>query len=401
MKSNMKNKKKIAFVLGLRPDLIRAVLIIRYLEKAKDIETILIWSGQNYSDNLKEIFFREMDVRKPDYELGCKGNTDAEICSKIISRLYPLLNKIQPDAVVFLGDTNTTVGCIAVAQLNIPIIHIEGCWHSYDWRMPEEKYRRLIDHLSDVIYTYADEYKERGVAEGLNPNNIVVVGNPIVDILNEFYFKQKNKLKKKANPQFFNSRKIKNGKYYLMTCHRRENVHIEKSFLSITKLIEFAKMPVYFLASYRTQKVIQKTKIKIPANLIIADPVGYEEMLILLTHSKAVITDSGTLNEEACVLSIPCINMRKSTERPQVYDVKSCVKFDPDQFDKYKPEIIFKKLKKITGTKWRHTLGDGKASYKIAQDIVNRTRHNKLRGNLPENSHLPIMRSFIEDGIKI
>lgn len=401
IKSNMKNKKKIAFVLGIRPDLIRAVLIMRYLEKAKDIETILIWSGQNYSDNLKGIFFREMEVRKPDYELDCKGNTDAEICSKIISRLYPLLNKIQPDAVIFLGDTNTTIGCIAAAQLNIPIIHIEGCWHSYDWRMPEEKYRTLIDHLSDVIYTYEEEYKERGIAEGLNPKNIVVTRNPTVDILNEFYFKQKNNLEKMANKQFFQSRNIRDGQYYLMTCHRRENVHIKNSFLTIINLILKAKYPIYFPASYRTQKVIKEMKIKLPTNIIMVDPVGYKEMLILLTHSKAVITDSGTLNEEASVLNIPCINIRKATERPQVYDVKGAVKFDPDQPDKYTPEIVYKKLEKITDTYWKHTLGDGKASERIAKDIINRLRKNNIRGFLPKNNHLPIKRSFMEDGITI
>lgn len=394
-------KHKIAFVLGIRPDLIRAVLIMRELKKAKDIQVVLIWSGQNYSHNLKGIFFEEFKVDKPDIELSCSGETDGEIVSKLISNLYPVLAKMKPEAIIFLGDTNTTAGCIAAAQLNIPIIHIEGCWHSYDWRMPEEKYRTMIDHLSDVIYTYENEYKERGIAEGLNPKNIVVTKNPIVDILNEFYFKQKPKLEKMINEEFFSSRKIKDGSYYLMTCHRRENVQIEKSFNSILNLVSQAKYPVYFVASYRTQKIIIAGKIKLPKNLIITDPVGYEEMLILLSHSKAVLTDSGTLNEEACILNIPCINMRKSTERPQVYDVKASVKFDPDQAQKYPSNIIYKKLETISKNKWKHNLGDGKSSERIAKDIVNRLRKNKLRGFLPENNHLPIKRSFIEDGIKI
>lgn len=397
----MITKKKLAFVLGIRPDFIRSALIMEHLEKAKDVEVVFIWSGQNYSDNLKGIFFRELHVRAPDMDLGCQGETDAEIVSKLIARLYPVLQEIKPDAVIFLGDTNTTVGCLAAAQLNIPIIHIEGCWHSYDWRMPEEKYRTLIDHLSDVIYTYADEYKERGVAEGLNPKNIVVVGNPTVDILNKFYFAQKERLEKMATNEFFSSKKITNHQYYLMTCHRRENVHLEKSFRAIMNLVGSAKYPVYFPASYRTQKVMKEMQFKPPENLIMVDPAGYEEILILMTHAKAVITDSGTLNEEACVLNIPCINMRKSTERPQVYDVKSCVKFDPDQPERYPPEIVFKKLEKITGTKWQHTLGDGKSSKRIADDILKRVRSSRLCGHLPENSHLPIQRSFREDGIKI
>jgi len=394
-------KKKLAFILGIRPDLIRAVLLMEYLEKAKDLDVVFIWSGQNYSYNLKDIFFKEFKVRDPDITLDCRGTTDAEVTSKLIAQLSPVLEEIQPDAVVILGDTNTCMACLPAAQLNIPIIHIEGCWHSYDWRMPEEKYRTLADHLADVIYTYADEYKERGVAEGLNPNNIVVVGNPVVDILNRFYFAQKERLEKMATQAFFQSRSITDGNYYLMTCHRRENVHIEKSFLAIMHLVAHAKDPVYFPASYRTQKVMKEMQIKKPKNLIVVDPVGYEEILILMTHSKAVITDSGTLNEEACVLNIPCINMRKATERPQVYDVKSCVKFDPDQPKKYTPEIVFKKLAKITGTRWQQTLGDGKASERIANDILKRIRTNRLRGHLPENSNLPIQRSFIEDGIEI
>jgi UDP-N-acetylglucosamine 2-epimerase len=392
-------KKKIVFILGIRPDIIRAALIMRILREADDIEVIFVWSGQHYSDNLKGIFFRELQMPDPDYELGCAGETDAEISSQLIAKLYPLLEKIQPDAVAFLGDTNTTTGCIAVAQLNIPLIHVEGCWHSYDWRMPEEKFRTLIDHLSDVIYTYADEYKERGVAEGLNPKNIVVVGNPIVDILEEFYFKKKDELEKKATKEFFQERGIQDGEYYLMTCHRRENVHILPSLKNILALVEAADAPVYFPASYRTQRVIAEEKISLPKNLIMVDPVGYEEILLLMTHSKGVFTDSGTMIEETCVLNIPAVQMRKATERPQVYDVKSCVKFDPDNPRQYPPSKVLKKLEKIRGTTWKHTLGDGKSSERIAKDLIARLRSGKLRGHLVEESHLPWQRSWMEDGI--
>lgn len=394
-------KKKIAFILGIRPDLIRAVLIMRYLKKAKDIETIIIWSGQNYSHNLKDIFFKEFNVPKPDIELDCAGSTDGEIVGKLLTQLYPVLHDMEPDAVVVLGDTNTAMGALTAAQLNIPIIHIEGCWHSYDWRMPEEKIRTIVDHIADVIYTYEEEYKERGIAEGLNPRNIVVVKNPIVDILQEFYFKQKNRIEKKATSSFFSKRGITDKKYFLMTCHRRENVHIKKSFDAIMKLIAASPYPVYFAASYRTQQVIKEEKIAIPQNLIIADPVGYEEMLILLTHAKAVMTDSGTLNEEACVLGIPCINIRKATERPQVYDVQASVKFDPDDPKKYPLKRIYKKLEKISKTSWKQPFGDGKSSSRIAQDIIKRIRKNNVRGFLPKNNHLPIARSFMDDGIKI
>jgi UDP-N-acetylglucosamine 2-epimerase len=394
-------KKKFAFVLGTRAELIRAVLILEHIQKAKDIELILIWSGQHYSDNLKGVFFRELGIKEPDVVLDCKGSTDAEVSSKVISALYPVLEKMKPDAVAFLGDTNTAVGCIAAIQLNIPFLHVEGCWHSYDWRMPEEKYRTLGDHMADVIYTYADEYKERGVAEGLNPKYIVVSGNPAVDNLNRFYFSRKKYFDKLASDDFFAKHKIKKNEYYFMTWHRRENVHLEKAFYNILQLIEKAKYPVFLAASYRTQAVIKERKVTLPKNLIMVDPIGYEELLVLVSHAKAVITDSGTLNEEACILQVPCINIRKATERPQVYDVRSAVKFDPDQPEKYTPELIFKKLEKITGTTWQHPFGDGTGTKVIADDIIDRLRNNKLRGHLPEDNHLPIKRSFMEDGIEI
>ncbi len=398
-------KHKIVFVLGIRPDIIRAALIMRELRKAKDIDVIFVWSGQHYSDNLKGIFFRELHMPKADYELGCRGDTDVEITGELIKKLYALLEKIQPDAVAFLGDTNTAAGVLAPAMLNIPIIHVEGCWHSYDWRMPEEKYRTIADDLADVIYTYEEEYKERGVKMGLNPKNIVVVRNPIVDVLNEFYFKQKKKLERQATTAFFKEKGIEDGKYYLMTCHRRENVHLEASFLTIMNLVREARLPVYFPASYRTQKVMKEMvkakKLIIPKNLLITDPIGYEEILILMTHSRGVLTDSGTIVEETCVLNIPTVQMRKATERPQVYDAGGCVKFDPDQPKKYPAKLILRKLESLVGKKWKHTLGDGKSSGRIAKDIIKRLRTGKLRGHLPENNHLPIARSFREDGIKV
>ena len=185
-------KKRLAIILGIRPDVIRASLILNSIRNSEEFDIKFIWSGQHYSDNLKDVFFRELNVKPPDIELGAEGDTDAEISAAVITKLYPVLMELKPEAAVFLGDTNTVMGCLAAAQLNIPIVHIEGCMRSYDWRMPEEKYRGTIDHLSDVIYTYFEEYKKQGVAEGLNPKSIVLVQNLIVDVLNAYYFEKKN-----------------------------------------------------------------------------------------------------------------------------------------------------------------------------------------------------------------
>lgn len=392
-------KKRMAVILGIRPDVIRASLILNIIRSDPRYEVVFIWSGQHYSDNLKDIFFRELNVKPPEVELKASGDTDAEVSSSVIARLYPVLDELKPEAAVFLGDTNTVMGALAAAQLNIPIVHIEGCMRSYDWRMPEEKYRTVIDHLSDVIYTYFDEYKQQGVDEGLNPDSIVVVGNPIVDVLNRYYFERKSTYGQLADQRFFISRGIERGQYYAMTCHRRENVHIEDSMRTIVSLLGATDRKVYFAASYRTQKVLKQLGLALPHNVIMVDPVGYVEFLLLMTNSCGVITDSGTVVEETCVLQIPSLQIRKATERPQVYDVGSSVKFDPTQPDRYPYKVVFEKLEKLRGRTWPNPLGDGKSSERIAQDLLNRLENGRFGRHKPEDYHLKINRSYREDGL--
>jgi UDP-N-acetylglucosamine 2-epimerase (non-hydrolysing) len=395
----MTDRHRIALILGIRPDVIRASLVINGLRALEDIDLRFIWSGQHYSDNLKDVFFRELDVAPPDIELGARGDTDAEVSSDVIRRLYPVLEELDPMAAVFLGDTNTVIGSLAAAQLNIPVVHIEGCMRAYDWRMPEEKYRTTIDHLSDVIYTYFPEYLDQAVAEGLNPRNIVLVQNLIVDVLQAYYFDRIDLYERLASPEFFRSRGLEPGEYFLMTCHRRENVHIPSSLESIVQLIGAADAPVYFTASYRTQKQLQAYDIALPPNVIMVDPIGYQEMLILMANAKGVITDSGTVVEETAVLGVPSVQMRKATERPQVYDCRSSVKFDPARAEDYPAAEVFGKLDYLAGTVWQHGLGDGKASHRIIDDLVRRAREDDFRGHLPEQYHLDISRSYREDGL--
>ncbi len=395
------SKKKLAIVLGIRPDVIRASLILNKVRKISEFDTIFIWSGQHYSSNLKDIFFSELNVHPPEVELNCVGDNDAEISSSVIKNLYKSLSEIRPDAVVFLGDTNTVMGCLACAQLNIPIVHIEGCMRSYDWRMPEEKCRTVIDHLSDVIYTYFPEYKQQGISEGINPNSIVVVQNLIVDILNEYYFKKKNSFDEIATINFFSSRNIEKNQYLLATCHRRENVEDKRVLKNILNLFSQLKRTIYFPASYRTQKRVKDFELSLPKNVVIVDPIGYKEMLALMVNAYAVVTDSGTVVEETAVLGIPSLQMRKATERPQVYDCKSSVKYDPDNPQNYSVSNVINKLDIISNSTWDHNLGDGKASIRVVNDLAERmNKENGFRMHLPENYSLDIKRSWIEDGIE-
>ena len=395
----MVKRRKLAFILGIRPDVIRASLVLEKLRAQKRHEIVFIWSGQHYADNLKDVFFRDLNVAPPDIELGASGANDAEVSSSVIAKLYPVLAELKPAAALFLGDTNTVIGCLAAAQQNIPIVHFEGCMRSYDWRMPEEKYRSVIDHLSDVIYAYFPEYLEQAVAEGLNPNNIVLTTNPIVDVLQRYYFDVKEKFDRLASAEFFNQRGLERQQYYLLTCHRRENVHIRSSFENILGLLAATDRKIYFPASYRTQKMLKEYGLALPPNVIMVDPIGYTEMLVLMTNSRGVITDSGTVVEETCVLQVPSLQMRKATERPQVYDVSSSVKFDPAAPERYDYRTVLEKFERLYGATWENPLGDGKASERIAEDLLERLDHDGFCRHRPEDYHIPIARSYREDGL--
>ena len=386
-------------ILGIRPDLIRASRVIHMLKQQNEAKFTLAWSGQHYDENLKDVFIRDLDLPHPDIELGASGDTDAAVAASVIERLSPLLADMRPDVVVFLGDTNTVMGCIAAAQLNIPVVHIEGCMRSYDWRMPEEKYRTIIDHTSDVIYTYFPEYKEQGIREGLNPRNIVVIQNLIVDVLDHYYFGRTKEYEEYASDAFFEERGIERDAFYLMTCHRRESVEDPAPLSAILELISHSPWPIYFTASYRTQKRLKEFGLSLPPNVTMVDPIGYRELLALLGTSRGALTDSGTVVEETAVIGVPSLQIRKATERPQVYDCGSSVKFDPARPDDYPPDQIFGKLERLYDQDWVHGLGDGHASERLVEDLLRRVTTDTIRGHLPENSHIDVSRSYREDGL--
>jgi UDP-N-acetylglucosamine 2-epimerase len=385
--------------LGIRPDLIRASRVIHLLRDHPQVRFTLCWSGQHYADNLKDVFIRDLGLPDPDLELGASGEGDAEVAASVIARLSPVLREVEPDVAVFLGDTNTVMGSIAAAQLNIPIVHIEGCMRSYDWRMPEEKYRTVIDHLSDVVYTYFDEYKEQGVREGLNPRNIVVIQNLIVDVLDHYYFARRAEYEEYASDGFFAQRGVERGRYYLMTCHRRESVEAPEPLKAILDMTAQSPWPIYFPASYRTQKRLVDFGLDVPANVTMVDPIGYRELLALLGNSRGSLTDSGTVVEETAVIGVPSLQIRKATERPQVYDCGSSVKFDPARPQDYPAEQLFAKLESLYGRTFDHRLGDGRASDRLVADLVERLEAGTIRGHRPEDSHIDVSRSYREDGL--
>jgi UDP-N-acetylglucosamine 2-epimerase (non-hydrolysing) len=388
---------KLVMVLGIRPDIIRASIFINKMREYLGPDFVLIWSGQHYSDNLKDIFFKELGVDAPDIELGISGNSDAELVGDLLPKLGKTLEQLQPRAAIFLGDTNTVAGSIAAAQLNIPVIHIEGCMRSYDWRMPEEKYRKVTDHLSDLIFAYLPEYKEQGLAEGIPSENIEVCGNPIVDVLQTYFLNRKLRLSYSMFKSLIESKYgVKSDvPYALMTTHRRENVENESALRRIITLAGEYVGPVLFPAGYRTQKAIQNFELVLPSNVVLVDPIGYLEILELLVNAEQVLTDSGTLVEEACILGTPSIQMRHSTERPQVYSWGASIKFDPAQDSD--PMTILHKVTQIQKGSWTHNFGKGDSSQLIFESVIKKLDDGQLSRHEPER-YLPwAAQSFMGD----
>ena len=383
--------KDLAIVLGIRPDVIRASKILKLLENQNEIDFDFLWSGQHYSENMKDTFFTQLNVPRPNFEFSVDKSNDSTIVSSTIENLYKHFETNKYKAVVFLGDTNTVMGSVAAAQHNIPIVHIEGCMRSYDWRMPEEKYRTVIDHLSDRIYAYLDSYKTQGLNEGISENIIKVTGNPIVDIINE-------------NSKIFDSGvdylddevlSLSNENFVLVTCHRRENILNEDSLKNIISLLNtIDDRNIIFPMGYKTQEVLKNSNIQLNTNIKVLDPIGYLEFMYLLKNSNYVATDSGTVVEEACILNVPSIQMRYSTERPEVYDVKASVKFDPTNNLVDSNEVIGAVMNLNRG--WSHPFGDGNSSEIIVKDLIELSNSNTFKRHSPKDYPFDTSRSFKE-----
>ena len=383
--------KDLAIILGIRPDVIRASKILKLLKNQKEIDFDFLWSGQHYSENMKDTFFKQLNVPIPDFEFTLDTQNDSTIVSSTITNLYNHFANHKYKAAVFLGDTNTVMGSIAAAQHNIPIVHIEGCMRSYDWRMPEEKYRTVIDHLSDRIYAYLDSYKKQGLNEGISEKIIKVTGNPIVDIINENFEKFESGftyLEKDLQDTV-------KSEYVLVTSHRRENILNIDSFTNIVNLLNSINdKNVIFPMGYKTQEILKNSKLKLNSNIKVLDPIGYLEFMYLLKNSAFVATDSGTVVEEACILGIPSIQMRYSTERPEVYDVKASVKFDPTEDNPHISKILgdVEALNK----NWDNPFGSGDASETIVNDLIELSKSNNFKKHKPSDYAFDVSNSFKE-----
>ncbi|MBI3638561.1 UDP-N-acetyl glucosamine 2-epimerase [Candidatus Wolfebacteria bacterium] len=320
-------KFRLITITGIRPDFIRLFKVIRLLdEKAKDsIEHILVHSGQHYDPELFGNFLKELDIREPDIDLGIgltlkeRGVSNHAYQLGLLSdRVYDLVEKFKPDAVMYLGDTNTVLSSVTVARCGAPVIHFEAGGRSFDFaRMPEEKNRIVIDHVSDALYSYLDRYKELLLLEGIDGFRVKVIGNIIVDALNDF-------APKIDSSGAMKDLGVKQKDFIIVTLHREENI-VNKEILEnkLSDLRRFAKeknTPVVFPLMPRAIAAVEKFGI----GEILADPIfiktkplGFFDFANLEKNARLAVSDSGTVQEETLIFGTPCVVARRSTERPE------------------------------------------------------------------------------------
>ncbi|TXT64888.1 MAG: UDP-N-acetylglucosamine 2-epimerase [Promethearchaeota archaeon] len=294
-------KPKIISCIGIRPDIIRLSQIIKKLDKYFD--NIIVDSGQHYDYNLNKIFYEQLEVRESDFNLNIKSGTHAQQVGNLMIAFERLIKKKHPQFVIVLGDNNSSLGfALATSKLNIPLIHIEAGMRSKNWIMPEEKNRIVIDHLADMNICYLPEHRENLIREGLNPRCIWVVGNPIIEVV------------EKANPKF-----LQKEPFYLVTCHRAENVENNNNLKIILeflgKLYQKKQVEIKFIVMPKTEHMMEKYSLEFPEGINPIPPQGFLEFLGMEKQARLVITDSGTVVEECAILGTACLTIRESTER--------------------------------------------------------------------------------------
>tara|TARA_B110000483_G_scaffold107473_1_gene131161 strand:- start:1750 stop:2841 length:1092 start_codon:yes stop_codon:yes gene_type:complete len=312
-------KKKILTILGTRPEIIRLSVILPLLDKYTNHK--IVHTGQNYDYNLDKVFFKNFDLRKPDYFLKAKGSFANQI-SVIIRKLYDIILKEKPNRFLVLGDTNSSLGAIVAKRLGIPVFHMEAGNRQFDDVVPEEINRRVIDTSSDILLPYTSRSAQNLTNEGIDRSRIFVTGNPIYEVINKFYKDiDKSKIHKLLN--------LQEKKYFLITLHRQENVDdVDKLRLICSSLNDISKkfkFKIVWPIHPRTIKNIKKFKIKLNKNIIATKPLDFFNFIKLEMNAFCVLTDSGTVQEECAILKVPNVVLRDKTERPETIESGSTI----------------------------------------------------------------------------
>jgi len=311
-------KIKVMTVVGTRPEIIRLSRVIAVLDRETD--HVLVHTGQNYDYELNEIFFADLEIRKPDYFLEAAGTNAAETIGNTISKVDLVLAKEEPDAFLVLGDTNSCLAVISAKRRKIPIFHMEAGNRCFDQRVPEETNRKIVDHISDINLTYSDIAREYLLREGIPPDRIIKTGSPMFEVLTHYR-------KKIDASNILGELKLSEHEYFVVSCHREENIDPEENILKLVTILnsiaERYGKRVIVSTHPRTRKRVEGLGVTFHGKVELLKPLGFSDYVHLQMHAQAVLSDSGTINEESSILNFPALNIREAHERPEAMEEAS------------------------------------------------------------------------------
>ncbi len=313
-------KLKVMTVVGTRPEIIRLARVLTALDRSDAVEHIIVHTGQNYDYELNQIFFEDLGLRKPDYFLEAAGKTATETVGNILIKIDPLLEELQPEAFLVLGDTNSCLCAIPAKKRQIPIFHMEAGNRCFDQRVPEETNRKIVDHTSDINLTYSDIAREYLLREGLPADRIIKTGSPMFEVLNHYLPEiEKSDVLSRLN--------LEEGKYFVISSHREENINSEKNFKglmdSLNAIAEKFGYPIIVSTHPRTRNMIDRMKVAVRPEVQFLKPLGFHDYNALQMRSYAVLSDSGTISEESSILNFRALNIRDAHERPEAMEEAS------------------------------------------------------------------------------
>ena len=351
---------KVLTLVGTRPELIKLSRVIPLLDKYT--QHTFVHTGQNYSDQLSSIFFKELKIRKPDFQLDVAGDTAMKSIAQVLEKTDEVLEQVKPDALLVLGDTNSALAVLAAKRKKIPVFHLEAGNRSFDDRTPEEINRRIVDHVSDINMTYSERARQNLVREGLSPDRIFCIGSPMKEIF-DFYGLEIDKAEVLSRLQ------VAVRKYIVVSLHREENVDdFEKLKSLIYSVEEMAKhfgLEVLFSTHPRTRERLKSVSIGLNSRITFLDALGFFDFVKLQRSAFCVVSDSGTLTEESSLLSFPAVTLRNSHERPEGADVGTLLMSDANSqilirsvtiaVDQYQAGVIPEQVKDylVSDFSWR------------------------------------------------
>ena len=312
-------KLKVLTVVGTRPEIIRLSCVLQKLDQSEAIEHVLVHTGQNYDYELNELFFEDLGLRKPDYFLNAAGGNATTTAGNILINIDTVLEKVQPDAFLVLGDTNSCLCAIAAKKRHIPIFHMEAGNRCFDQRVPEETNRRIVDHISDINLTYSDIAREYLLREGLPADRIIKTGSPMMEVLDA-------NMVKIDNSDVLQKLSLKKENYFVVSAHREENINsgnFDKLVTILNLVGEKYQLPIIVSTHPRTRNKINEKGIQFHPLIQLMKPLGFHDYNHLQKNAKVALSDSGTISEESSIMNFPALNIRDAHERPEAMEEAS------------------------------------------------------------------------------